>query len=470
MRYLTRRSVLLWLPSLLLISSIAAAQERPNIIVIMADDLGWGDLGCYGHEQLKTPNIDRLAAEGTLFTQFYANGSISSPTRCALMTGQFPGRNAVHAHFAGARENAERGMPNWLDPRVPTVTSILERAGYWTAHFGRWHLGGGRGAPSPVAYGIRTSRTVTSTGASWEPEERFRAKSSALIIDETLRLIRDHREEPFYVNAWMLVPHGPLDPTDEQLRAYDRYSWGQGAKYKSAATVYYATVADLDAQLGLLLDELDRLELTDNTLVIFTSSNGPEDIHVRNAGHSGIGSTGPFRGRKRSLYEGGIRVPFIARWPGHVPAGRIDDNSVISTVDLLPTFCQLAQVPIPDLNLDGEDVSEILLGRDRARTRPLMWQWRFRVFGEPLDRSPMLAIRSENWKLLMNPDRSRVELYDIPNDPSELKNLSDQQPEIVDRLAEQLLAFSNSLPEGPIAPEAGRNDYPWPGTTPSQSP
>jgi len=206
--------------------------------------------------------------------------------------------------------------------------------------------------------------------------------------------------------------------------------------------------------------------LADNTLVLFSSDNGPEDIHISNAGHSGVGSAGPFRGRKRSLYEGGIREPFIVRWPGHVTAGRIDNESVVAGVDFLPTVCKLAGVQPPaDHALDGEDVGDILLGQSRPRKTPLMWEWRFHVFGEPFHRSPILAIREGDWKLLMNPDRSRVELYDIPRDPTQMNNLAEKNKDVVERLAAKVLAWQKTLPEGPIEPTAGRDDYPWPGQT-----
>ncbi len=441
------------------------AGRKPNIIFILADDLGWGDLSCYGHQRLRTPRLDRLAAQGTLFTQFYVNGSVCSPSRCAFMTGQYPARHRIHGHYAQHDQNAERGMSNWLDPKVPNVAALLRGAGYATAHFGKWHLGNGPGAPEPTAYGFDDARTMVSVNPGWaEPPETFWAKSSAAFVDEAVRFIRANRDKPFYVNVWTLVPHAPLNPTDEQMKPYERFSWGQGVRHKSAETIYYAAVTDLDTQVGRLLDELERLGLADNTLVVFSSDNGPEDIHITNAGHSGVGSAGPFRGRKRSLYEGGIRVPYIVRWPGRVPAARVDDVSVVAGVDFLPTVCRLAGVDVPAGHaLDGEDVSDILLGRPRARRGPLMWEWRFHVFGEPFHRSPILAIREGDWKLLMNPDRSRVELYDIPRDPTQLNNVAEKHADVVERLSAKGLAWQKTLPPGPLEPSAGRDDYPWPG-------
>ncbi|HUR56632.1 MAG TPA: sulfatase/phosphatase domain-containing protein, partial [Opitutaceae bacterium] len=196
----------------------------------------------------------------------------------------------------------------------------------------------------------------------------------------------------------------------------------------------------------------------------FSSDNGPEEIQVLNAGHSGVGSPGPFRGRKRSLYEGGVREPFIVRFPGRVPAGKIDNTSVVAGVDFMPTVCQLTGVPFPaGHNPDGEDVSDILFGQTRARAHPLMWEWRFNIQGHVWNRSPQLAIREGDWKLLLNPDRSRIELYDIPRDPMQVGNVAAEHPDIVARLSEKVLAWHKEMPTGPTEPAVGKNDYPWPG-------
>jgi len=446
-------------------SASAAEARKPNIIFILADDLGWGDLGCYGHPHIKSPNIDRLAKQATLFTQFYVNASVCSPSRCAFMTSHYPARHAIHGHYATHEQNEKRGMSDWLDPKVPNVASVLKAAGYATAHFGKWHLGAGPGAPEPGAYGIDDYRVLVGNGPKWDlPPAEFWPRSCTLIVDEAIRFMKTNQARPFYLNVWSLLPHATLNPTAEQMQPYARFAIGQGVPHKSAAQIYYASVTDLDTQVGRLLDELDKLDLANHTLVLFSSDNGPEDIHITNAGHSGIGSAGPFRGRKRSLYEGGVRTPFIARWPGHIPAGRVDNTSVVAGVDFLPTFCQLAGVPLPaDLKSDGEDVSDVLLGQSRPRGTPLLWEWRFNIAGEPFHRSPTLAIRDGDWKLLLNPDRSRVELYDIPRDPTQLANLATAHPDIVERLAKKALAWQATLPKGPVEPAAGKANYPWPG-------
>lgn len=447
---------------------IAADDKRPpNILFILTDDLGWGDLGCYGHPVLRTPHLDRLAAQGTLFTNFYVNGSVCSPSRAAFMTGRFPARDRIHGHLASPEQNKARGMPNYLDPRVPFLARILREQGYATCHVGKWHLGSGPGAPDPGAYGFDHHRTLNSNGPGFDEAQRdpyFRAKSTKLFVDEVIRFIERNKEGPFFVNLWTLVPHATLHPTAEQVAPYRRLRPAGNLPYLGAMAIYYGTVTAMDRELGRLFQWLDEQGLSESTIVLFSSDNGPEDIHIRNASHSGVGSPGPFRGRKRSIYEGGIRVPFIVRWPGHVPAGRVNDSSVVAAVDFLPTFCALSGARVPaDYKTDGENMLDVLLGAERDRTRPLFWEWRFRVAGYHIHRPPMLAMRKGPWKLLMNPDRSRVELYNLNEDPMEVDNVADQHPDIVESMAEELLAWQKTLPPGPVDPLAGRNDYPWPG-------
>jgi N-acetylgalactosamine-6-sulfatase len=444
--------------------ALAQPARRPNIIFILADDLGWGDLGCYGNRQIRTPNLDRMAAQGAQFTQFYVNNPVCSPSRTGFMSGHFPARHRIHGHLAAHEQNAARGMPNFLDPAAPFLPRLLHDGGYATGHFGKWHLGSGEGAPKPDAYGFDAHRTVNSNGPGWadESDPGFRARSTALIVDEAIRFIEQNRARPFFLNAWTLVPHATLNPTEEQMAPYRRLAPGK-VPHKGAMQIFYSSVTDLDTQVGRLLGRLDELGLSDNTLVLFSSDNGPEDIHIVNASHSGVGSPGPFRGRKRSLYEGGVRVPFLARWPSRVKAGRVDTRSVLTGVDFLPSLTNLAGVTPPGgYRADGEDISDILTGPSRPRRQPLYWEWRFRIAGYNVNRSPMLAVRDGNWKLLLNPDRSRMELYDIPHDPAEMTNLAAHKPKITGRMAKMALDWQKQLPAGPRDPEAGRNDYPWP--------
>jgi N-acetylgalactosamine-6-sulfatase len=452
------------LPSYVFGRKPTADVKKPNFVFIFADDLGWGDLGCYGNRQIRTPNLDQLARKGILFTQFYVSGSVCSPSRTAIMAGRFPARLGMHGHLARHEQNKARAMPNWLDPKVHTVTRLLKDAGYVTGHFGKWHLGSGKGAPAPGEYGIDEHCTRVSNGPQLEGtgDPYFRAKSTAKIVDKTIEFIERNHDKSFYVNVWTLVPHATLHPTDEQMKPYQRYA-PRGVPYHGVKKIYYASVTDLDTQVGRLVKRIDELGLSDNTIIVFSSDNGPEDFDIGNAVHSGIGSAGPFRGRKRSLYEGGIRMPFIVRWPGHVPAGRVDNTSVVAGVDWLPTVCSLAGVKLPgDFEPDGEDMSAAMLGKTTERNRPLMWQWRFRVAGHIMHKCPKLAIREGKWKLLMNPDRSRLELYDIPNDATEMNNMADRNPDVVKRLSQKLLKWQATLPPGPVEKMAGSNAYPWP--------
>ncbi len=438
---------------------------KPNFVFILADDLGWGDLGCFGHPHIKTPHLDRLAQQGTLLTQFYVNASVCSPSRCAFFTGQYPARHRIHGHYATPEQNEARGMSQFLDPAVPNVPTLLKSAGYATAHVGKWHLGDNSGGPPPARYGFDFVGTTERGGANGPANDLyFRARSSELFVDESIRFIEAHQDQPFYLQLWTLVPHATLNPTEEQAAPYARFrAGGKNFPHRSAAENYYPSVTDLDTQIGRLLKSLDDLGLAENTLVLFTSDNGPEDIHIGNAGHSGIGSAGPFRGRKRSLYEGGIRVPGIIRWPGHVPAGVVNDTAIVAGVDWLPTVCSLAGVKVPEGHqLDGEDLRDLFLGRPHARSTPLMWEWRFRIAGEPFHQSPQLAIREGDWKLLLNPDRSRVELYDLNADLTQLNNVAEHHPDVVERLSDLVLTWQQELPSGPVDPGAGQMTPPLP--------
>ena len=443
--------------------------SRPNIVFVFADDWGWGDLSCYGHPHAKTPNLDRLAAEGALFSQFYVCSGVCSPSRAAVMTGRFPAHWGIHGHFAQHAQNAARGMPNFLDPDAVTVTGLLQQSGYAVGHFGKWHLGSGAGAPAPYDYGIDESKINVGNGPLLDFTDlqtgEGRSRSTEVIIDETIGFIERNKDEPFFVQAWLNDTHAILDPTEEQMEPYKQFTAnGLEDKHKGALRIYYSVVTNADRHIGRLMDRLDELNLSDNTIVIFSADNGPEDIHIRNATHSGVGSSGPFRGRKRSLYEGGVRTPFIIRWPNGVSPGRIDNDTPLCAVDLLPTFCNLAGVDIGGLTLGGEDMTDALRGHNVIRKKPLMWEWRFNIAGHCLHKSPMLSIREGDWKLLLNPDRSRVELFNIPQDPMELNNRAEYMPERVAQMADRVLAWQDTLPEGPIDDNAGSNAYPWPGT------
>jgi N-acetylgalactosamine-6-sulfatase len=426
----------------------AAAASKPNIVFIFADDWGWGDLSCHGHPWLKTPNLDRLASEGTDFQQFNVLNPVCSPSRTAAMTGMFPARFCIHEHFA-PRINVERGMPDWLDPQAPTVARFLKNAGYQTGHFGKWHLTntGAAGAPLPSAYGFDESAVFNGPG-----DGKSQAKTSDT-ADNTVRFIRESKGRPFFVNVWIHESHTPHRPTKESME-----KWKHLDEQKQ---VYAAVITDGDNDVGKVLAALKETGVEDNTIVLFSSDNGPEWTGTQKFigkpapdgtrsydTYYSIGSTGGLRGRKRSLFEGGVRVPFIVRWPGHTPAGAKNDKTVVTAVDLLPTLCAAAGVTLPaDYKSDGESVLDAFNGKPITRTRPIFWEWRGNET-EP-DWWPRLAVRDGDWKLAMTYDAKRVELHQLINDRAEAKDSAKEHPEIVERLSKLALEWKAALPGKP---------------------
>ena len=432
--------------------------KKPNIIYILADDLGWGDLGCYGHLTCKTPRLDRMAEEGILFEQFYVNAPVCSPSRASLLTGAFPSRMGIHYWMADEEHNRRYGMPECLDPQIATLPRLLQKAGYRTAHFGKWHVGAKTEVPV-LAYGYDEADLIWQGKGPNPGIAPSDPRGTEMLVDRTIRFMKECREkqQPFFVNLWPRDVHAALRPTPQMLA---RYKHLQSEGLQTAMQVYYACVTEMDVQIGRLLDFIDSQPgLAENTLIIFSSDNGPEDIYISHAGYSAVGLPGPFRGRKRSLYEGGVRLPFIARWKGTIPAGVVDRKSVISAVDVLPTCCKLAGVVPADC--DGEDVGSALLGKSaHVRRKPLFWEWRFDGEGQCLNRSPMLAIRDGDWKLLFNPDGSRSELYNIPRQPMELHSCAEKYKDIVERLTATALAWQKTLPVGPVTSRPGSDAYP----------
>jgi N-acetylgalactosamine-6-sulfatase len=458
----------------------SAAERKPNVIFILTDDQGWNDAHFAGHPYVKTPNLDKFASQSTWFRQFYVAATVCSPSRTAFMTSHSPARHLVHGHFSTHEQNAARSMPDWLDPKATTLASLLKGAGYATAHFGKWHLGNGPGAPPPTDYGFDVSKTVNSNGPQLGDEGKdpyFRAKSTTMIVDETIQFIREHKDGPFYANVWTLLPHAKLNPTPEQLAVYADLTpsandpgfgrWMQGylanAKdLKSQMQVFCASLTDLDTQLGRLFAALDEMKLAEDTIIFFSSDNGPEDYRIGNASNGGVGNAGPLRARKRSMYEGGIRTFGLLRWPGHVAAGKRDETSVTGGVDFLPTICKLTGVEVPaSVQPDGEDVSDIWLGKPRARAKPLHWEWLFNVQGKDDGyMPPMLAVRDGDWKLFVNHDGTHAELFNIPQDIGEEHDVADANPEVVKTLTGKALAWTQTLPPSPARDQVARTGQP----------
>ncbi|MDF9799253.1 arylsulfatase A-like enzyme [Catalinimonas alkaloidigena] len=428
--------------------------SRPNILFIFADDWGWGDLSAHGHPYVKTPNIDRLVAEGTDFHRFTVASGVCSPSRAAVLSGHFPARFNINGHFAWVPQNAQRNMPDWLDNEATLLPSLLQQSGYVTAHFGKWHLSNNMipDSPTPARYGYDTYGAFNCSGEQMPFYED---------ADKTIEFMENARREnqPFFINLWIHEPHTPH-------HVIPKYQWGF-RELEETDNIYASVLSHADERIGKVLDALDRLNLTENTLVVFSSDNGParaatptalETYHdtATGVGYNIAGSkgiTGGRKGYKAALFEGGIGVPFIARWPGKIKAGAVDSVSLISAVDLLPTFCEIAGVQLPDsYSPDGISQLGTLKGTPYpSRTKPLFWKmdgsW-------PINKNKpyhwvSYAIVDQNWKLVGNSDLSYVELYDITKDVYEQHDLKEENTEVVERLVHQIEEWQSSLPDKP---------------------
>lgn len=446
-------------------ATCSADERRPNIVFIFIDDMGYGDLSCTGNQDVQTTNLDKLAAEGIRLTQFYVNSPICSPSRVACTTGQYPARHLINSYLNSREKNQRRGMANFLDPAVPCIARSFQQAGYATAHFGKWHMGGGRDvddAPLPQAYGFDESlvsfeglgdRILPPGGLSKQSERLARGEirhvekheMTGIYVDRSIDFIQRNRDRSFYLHLWLNDVHDGHNPSPEQLKPFER------ASDNPFVQKFYAVLANMDRQLGRVINEIDRLGLAEETLIVVTSDNGPTAWpRYEDSGYDAPGSTAGMRGRKWSLYEGGIRMPLIARWKGQIPAGVVDTTSVMAAVDLFPSFCGLADVAPPDIEFDGVAMQAALLGKPQRRTKPIMWEYgrdpSYLRPARPLDRSPNLAIRDGDWKLLINDDGSRLELYDLSESDQEYANVAGRHPQVAKKLSSELIAWRKSLP------------------------
>jgi len=444
-----RIKIKLFLISFLLIAANCTAankgkrepeSERPNILFIYADDWGYGDLSCHGHTGLLTPNLDKMAAEGLEFSQFNVCNPVCSPSRTAILTGKYPARYSIHQHFASHDLNMERGMPDWLDPHTTTLPRILKNAGYSTAHYGKWHLtnAGVNNPPLPVEYGYDDARVFNGPG---QQVAKSIGESTSACVDYAIDFIRKHPSEPFFINLWIHESHQPIEPPKVALAEY--------ADTEEPNRHYYACITYADKQLGRLFQYLRENGLDDHTLVIFSSDNGPEQPKEdpKNGLWYSRGETGGLKGYKRSLFEGGVGVPFIVRLPGKVPAGVTNNTTNLAGVDVLPTLCKIAGVKLPiDYVSDGEDLSGAFWGEPIKRTKPLFWEWR----GTNHDLNwPRIGVRVGDWKLLSNYDGSQHVLFNIQENRKEINDLSSSHPKKVKELFKLVKDWKATLPDTP---------------------
>jgi len=398
----------------------------PNIIVFLTDDQGWGDLGCYGHPILKTPNIDRFSSQGMRFTQCYAASAFCSPSRSAILTGRTPYRNGVFT---------------WLPERDPvhlrqseiTIASLLKQHGYTTCHVGKWHLNGFFNSPQqpqPNDHGYDHWFATQNNAApnhknpvnfvrNGEPVGPLKGFSSILVVEEGIRWLEQHRDQskPFFMTVWTHEPHLPIESDPNFMALYEG---------DDDLKQHHGNISQMDHAFGKLMQALDEQKLTDDTFVIYTSDNGPEGRLNKDGFPIGRnkrtrGSTGGLRGRKRDVYEGGIRVPGIVRWPGRVPAGSQSDQPIIGS-DVFSTVCDIVNTPVPvDRTIDGVSLLPVFDGDTIDRPVPLYW----RCY---IAKGPITAMRIGNWKILADEALTEFEMYNIDADPHEKENLVEKMP------------------------------------------
>lgn len=405
--------------------------SRPNIVFLMADDLGYGDMGCYGQQLMRTPRLDRLASEGLRFTQAYAGGPVCTPSRCVLMTG-------MHTGHAAARDNIPH-YPTYLHEEDVTVAEVLNQAGYRCGGVGKWSLGDAGTVGRATNQGFDTWFGYLNQDHAhyYYPEyldddegrleipgnsETREHYSHDLMMERALRFIRQSSDQPFFFYGAFTLPHFSSreeDPDGLTVPAEDLVT---DMDWDRRSRKYAAMVEMLDRDVGRIVDLIDELGLQRDTLIIFTSDNG---------GHRSIwdefDTNGPFRGYKRCLSEGGIRVPFIARWTGVIPAGQVSDE-IIGFQDMLPTFAALGGAEIP-VGIDGVSAVDALLGGKMSNSREFLY-W---DYGHCRDRYDQ-AVRMGRWKGIREGEGSPIQLFDLEADPGERNDIADLHPMVISRI------------------------------------
>ena len=441
------------------IAGITQAAQKPNFVVILCDDLGYGDLACYGHPTIKTPNLDKLAKEGWRFTDCYSAAPVCSSSRAGLLTGRTPSRVGVYNWIPG-------GNIMHMPKSEITIAHLLKKAGYDTAVVGKWHCNGKFNSdqqPQPGDAGFdHWFATQNNAGPSHRNPKNFvrngkpvgatEGFSCQLVVDEGINWLksRENQSKPFYLHVCFHEPHEPIDSPDDMVKRYT-----EGGATKEGEALYYANVENLDAAVGSLMTSLEEMKLTDNTLVFFTSDNGPETLNRYKSAWRSHGTPGPLRGMKLWLYDGGIRVCGIMRFPGHTKAGE-EPTTPIASLDLLPTFCELAGVGVPqDRALDGASLTPLFQGEPLKREQPLFWHY-YNALGEP-----KLAMRDGDWMMVATVNRGsggasgggfrpemmplikeatpeKYELYNLAKDRGQETNLAESEPQWTAKMAKQL--------------------------------
>ena len=426
----------------LLLAAQLRAADRPNIVLIMLDDAGYGDLSCYGQQKFSTPNVDRLATEGMRFTHHYSGSTVCAPTRCVLMTGMHTG----HCHIRGNREVSPEGQAPLLAD-TPTMARLLKRAGYATGCFGKWGLGapGSEGDPTQQGfdefYGYNCQRQAHSYYPThlWHNTTQIpldgKTYSHDLIMAASLEFIRTHSGDPFFCFLPITIPHAAMQ-VPEAYAAPFRKIFPQferetgrftGPAVKNPAAAFAGMMTKMDDGMGEVLALLEELRLADNTIVLFTSDNGPH----REGGHDPgfFNSSGSLRGLKRDLFEGGIRTPLLARWPGHVVAGA-ESDLLCAHWDLLPTLCALAGAAAPP-GIDGISIAPTLLGESDAQQHHEFLYWEF------YEQGGKRAVRFGDWKVTQLDVLKKADgpllVFDLAKDPGEQHNVAATQAEVVAR-------------------------------------
>lgn len=411
----------------MLTAPVQAAKAPPNVIFILCDDLGINDLHCYGREDHRTPNLDRLAREGTRFTSAYCAQPICSPSRAAILTGKAPARLHLTTFLPGRPDAvSQKVLHPEIQMQVPLTEQMLPRhfkdAGYVCAAIGKWHVGGkGFG---PLEHGF----DVYHAGqANTKPSATEGGKGEYDLTGFAERFMETNQHRPFLIYLAHNAPHIPY--TAQKTRIENNTN--------AFEPVYAGMIETIDDAVGRLMAKLDALKLAEKTILIFTSDNG--GLHVPEGGHPKITHNTPYRAGKGFVYEGGMRIPLIARWPGHIAADTVLDAPVINT-DWLPTLLELAGRPVPS-GLDGVSIAALLTGRGPAPKRNLFWH--FPHYTNQGSR-PSGAMRDANWVFLEFYDDATVELYDLAADASETRNLAASQPERVTSMRASLAAWRKS--------------------------